>query len=504
MSRAERPETKKPVGIWIRVSTENQAQGDSPQHHETRARHYADSKDWEVIEVYHLEAVSGKSVIEHREAQRMLKDVRQGRITGLIFSKLARLARNTKELLEFSDIFRECGADLISLQESIDTTTPAGRLFYTMIAAMAQWEREEIADRINASVLVRAKLGKPLSGQAPFGYVWKDKKLVPEPKEAPVRKLIYELFAEHRRRKTVARLLNDAGHRTRNGSRFSDTTVLRLLKDPTAKGLRRANYTKNNGAGKGWQMKPKDQWIWHEVEPVVSEELWDQCNNIYEEGRAKHKRPGRRPVNLFSGKAYCHCGTKMYVPSNTPKYTCYSCRNKIPIVDLEAIYYEQLKGFFLSPTEVTKHLHDADENIAGKERLLEVLQTESSKVEQEIQRIYRLYSDGGLTADGFGKFYRPLEVRQKQLADELPRQQADLDILKINHVSADTILTEAKDLYGRWPHLNRAEKQRIVESITEKIVVGNGEIAISLCYLPSSEELTKGQRALLDSSRPPA
>ena len=95
----------KQVGIWIRVSHEDQAKGDSPEHHEKRARYYAESKGWQVREVYHLEAFSGKTVMGHPETERMLKDLKSGHISGLIFSKLARLARNTRELLDFADIF---------------------------------------------------------------------------------------------------------------------------------------------------------------------------------------------------------------------------------------------------------------------------------------------------------------------------------------------------------------------------------------------------------------
>lgn len=389
----------KAVGIWIRVSTEDQARGDSPEHHEQRARLYAAAQGYTVREIYRLDAVSGKSVMGNPEAQRMLADIRARRIRGIIFSKLARLARNTRELLDFADIFRENDAALISLQESLDTGTPAGRFFYTVISALAEWERQEIADRVAASVAVRARLGKPLGGRPPYGYQWKDKKLVPNADEAVVRKLIYDLYREHRRKKTVAQMLNERGYRTRSGKKYSAKVLEDLIRDPTAKGLHRANYSTRRNNGKH-EIKDEAEWIYVEVEPIVSEELWEECNRVLLSQKSGIRMPGPRPEYLFGGKVRCACGTKMYARKRTGKYSCAKCNMKIPAIDLEAIYHSQLKGFLFSDAELAAYLDRSDGAISETERLQAARTEERGRVKREIDRLYDLYFAGEDSEDG--------------------------------------------------------------------------------------------------------
>ncbi len=478
-------ESSKQVGIWIRVSTEDQVRGESPETHERRARAYAESRDWTVVKVYRLDAWSGKTVKDTPEAKQMLLDVQSGHITGLIFSKLARLARNTKELLDFADQFRDAKADLVSLGEAIDTSTPAGRLFYTMVAAMATWEREEIAARVAASVPIRAQMGKPLGGAASFGYEWKEQKLVVNNQEAPVRKLMYDLFLEHRRKKVVARLLNERGYRTRNGSPFTDTTVDRLLRDPTAKGTRRANYTQTKDPNGAWEVKPESDWILTPVEPIVSIELWDEVNAILDEKRAKGKRQTKPVAHLFAGVAACECGARMYVPSNSPKYTCAKCRNKIPVRDLEAIFKEELRAFVFSPDEIFGHVQAGNEKVQSFESLVLSLDAEQKKLTGEADKLIELYQASVLDKKAFGVRYEKLRIRLEQIGEELPELQAKRDVLKIALASQEEVLSGSRDLVDRWDTLPHPERRQVVEAILDRVVVGNGEVEFNFLYNPA-------------------
>ena len=368
-------------------------------------------------------------------------------------------------------------------------------MFFHLLGVFAQWEREEIAERVNASFRTRAKLGKLLNKSAPYGYKVEDAKLILHPDEAPIRRQAYELFLQHRRKHTVAGILNKKGYRTRKGRLWQWAQIRSILADPSAKGVHYFNRMKWFGSWKS-SPKPESEWGTLQIEPIVSESLWAQCNQILEEQQKREKRPGKKPVQLFAGLTFCACGQKMYVKANSPKYVCQKCLNKIPVVDLEAIFHDELEAYFTAPERIAQHFEAAHQNIGDKEKLLLSHRSEIEKIRNEMASTHKLYVEGHITPQGFGQFYKPAEERLNQLVAELPKLEAEIDHSKVKSLSAEEVVSEAKALYTRWPKLPVEDRRRIVESIVEKITVGNGEIDITLSHAPSSEELINNQLAL--------
>ncbi len=461
----------KRVALWLRVSTQEQVEGDSLEHHEQRCRSYAELQGWEVAKIYRLEGISGKAILETSQAQEMLQDVKSGQIEALIFSKLARLARNTKELLEISQVFQDSNCAMISLQENIDTSSPSGRFFFTLLGAVGAWEREELVDRVKASVKSRAKAGKFLGGQAPYGYKVENQTLILNPDEAPIRKLLFELFLQHKRKKTVARLINEKGYRTRKGAKFSDTTIGRLLTDPIAKGLRRINYTKSLGEGKKWELKPEEEWEYVKVPAIVSEDVWNMVNSILEDQTQKRVRTTKLATHLFTNYVFCSCGEKMYLRTMTKKYTCKKCKSKIHKDDLERIFTELLKDLTFSEDLLEQEIQESDKYIHSlKEQILK-LEKEKTKLENKTNSLIELHTQGELPTKNFKEHFTPVQKRIDEVNKELPRLEAEITALNIQKDSSDTLIKEAQDLYSNFPSFDEEQKRRIIELVTNKITV---------------------------------
>ncbi len=465
------------VGIWIRVSTDKQVKDESPEHHGQRAKHYIDSKGWKPAKIYRLDGVSGRGIMSHPETQRMLHDIKSGEINGLVFSKLARLARSTKKLLEFADIFSRSKANLISLSENIDTSTPTGMLFFTVISAMAEWEREEISSRVSASIPVRAKLGKPLGGQAVFGYSWHNKQFVINEVEAPVRKLIYEIFLKTMRKKTTADELNRLGYRTHKGALFSDTTVARLLRDTTAKGERIANYSKNTQFGKRTVLKPKNEWITTKCPQIVSEQIWNKANRILIEQESKKICIGRRPAYLQSGIVKCSFSKKMYIKSKRKVYQCKDCRVEVAVNDIDRIFWGFLSDS-LNNIDIKELIGDYNILLQKKQILFEETMNEKVLLEKRIQKYMAMRMDNEITREKFIDNLHPLNAQLSNLEGFLQKLRTGIDseVLKIR--SREEQVNEAQLLVKYWPTMTFERKRTIIETITKRVVISEKSIKV--------------------------
>lgn len=158
--------------------------------------------------------------------------------------------------------------------------------------------------------------------------------------------------------------------------------------------------------------------------------------------------------------------------------------------DLEAIFVEQLKVFWF-PSQVDAYLGRPRDTLAEKEELLQTSKNEEDRIRQDTERNHTLCLDGEIGAEAFGSFFRPIEERQKQLEEELPRLQAEIDFLRVNSFSSDQVMSDAVYLQESWPNLERAEKRKIVESLQTRSSSPKTRFIIDLCSLPSSKESHK-------------
>lgn len=149
------------VALYARVSTA--LQSTDLQTRDLRA--YCRIKGWELVAEYVDEDQSGAK--ESRpELDRLMADARRRHFQAVIVWRFDRFGRSTSHLLKVVEEFQSLGIEFISHQEQIDTTTPQGKLFFTMVAAFAEFERAILRDRIRAGIRAARARGKRLGRPA--------------------------------------------------------------------------------------------------------------------------------------------------------------------------------------------------------------------------------------------------------------------------------------------------------------------------------------------------
>jgi site-specific DNA recombinase len=184
------------VATYARVSTQEQAtEGTSMEFQESQLLAYCQLQGWSVINSYTDPGCSGKDG-NRPGLERLLSDAKIGLFDKVLVHKLDRLARNLRLLLDIEQKLRGCGASLISVKESVDTSTSTGKMMFQMFGMVAEWERETIIERTKSGRLQRYKDGCFAGGKVTFGYAHDKttKKLVVSEIDA---RLVRRIFMEY-------------------------------------------------------------------------------------------------------------------------------------------------------------------------------------------------------------------------------------------------------------------------------------------------------------------
>jgi len=281
--------------MYARVSTEEQAtEGYSIKAQKDLLNTYAEKHNLTIISEYIDEGKSGKSIDGRPQMIHLLEDAKQEKFEAVIVYKLDRLARKTRDSLEIVETLGSHGVQLISLSENIDTTTPHGKMFYTVLSSLAEMERDQIVGRVKMGMTQRAKEGKWNGGQC-FGYDAKEKKLVVNENEAKIVKEIFDYADQGFGYKKIVGILNQKGYITKRGNVFSIGTLKGILDNPVYIGKVRFNQYEN-WAEKRRSGKNNDAIIVDgEHEAIIPEDLWE---------RVQQKRSARSYKAVQSDQPY--------------------------------------------------------------------------------------------------------------------------------------------------------------------------------------------------------
>src|ERR1700730_12401714 len=206
---------------YVRVSTDRQAeQGVSLEAQSEKIRAMALVHDAELLDIIVDSGESAKS-LQRPGMERLLGLVEARKVQAVIVAKLDRLTRSVRDLCELLERFERRGVALISVAESLDTSSAAGRLVINIMTAVSQWEREAIGERTRDAL--RHKRGqKERVGNTAFGYRLAADGVHVEPDEAEQAAIaaIRKLRASGRSLRQIAAALNLDGRRTRRGSQW--------------------------------------------------------------------------------------------------------------------------------------------------------------------------------------------------------------------------------------------------------------------------------------------
>ncbi|PZM63339.1 hypothetical protein DOE73_22410 [Paenibacillus dendritiformis] len=467
------------TAIYVRVSTDEQAEeGYSIEAQKRKLLAYIESQDWTLFDVFIDDGYSAKD-LERPEMQRLLQSVTDNQIDVVLVYRLDRLTRSAADCDKLLKLFEKHNVKFQSSTESFETRTAAGRLFIRLIADLAQWERETIAERVRLGMEQKVREGKKPGGKFPYGYDKSGNRIDKE--FAILRRLRYMYMHENLSFKKIADQFYIENIKRRDHL-WTASNVKLTLENPFYAGIIRFGSKLPNG--KYTQRKVDER-----VECVYGESQYEAVWTLeeFKEHTARMRARSsngysRKQEYWFTGLLRCgKCGAAMFGRMATqrsrkdgtqiryPYYWC--CRRKennscnMPMFRQKHVEHLVMKHVesIIFDSNLIMNQHENEEKRIKMKANEHKLKRKVSEINTRKKKWQYMFVEGLIDADD-------LKERLKEEEDGKLEILRELDLLQKDCESKFDIpkLTKFKEA---WTLANDIEKQDLLRTIFKQIIL---------------------------------
>ncbi|MFD0825805.1 recombinase family protein [Neobacillus sp. M.A.Huq-85] len=446
------------AALYPRVSTEEQSkEGYSLAAQLEKMRAFCFSQGWTIYKEYTEEGRSAKDM-DRPQLQALLSELNHFDV--VLVYKLDRLSRNVGDINYLLDTFEKNHVAFKSVTEQYDTTTSQGKLLINIFASLAQFEREQLAERTYFGMERKHTEGSRNGGRAPFGYYLdKEGKLAIDEEEAKWVRWMFESF-HTKGKKMITEELNKNGVRTRTGAFWNNSAVDYVVSNPVYYGALRWNYRTKKGNRTYEEIISEGNHP-----PIISKELFDEIKS-----KRKDRKNGgwkSRTMYPFSPVLRCaRCGHSMHggrrKRADGTEHRFYKCagRFEYKICDMPVIAEDTIEQEFIKSLEyvqVEAEVPDQEE-VDTKE-----IKKELKRIEERKARWKELYVDGDLTKKEY----------KEKIDDETEKENVLRRSLEISQETptSEVINNIIENIKTKWQDISLENRKRIVSSIFECIKI---------------------------------
>lgn len=499
-------EEKNIAGIYIRVSTEDQArEGFSLGEQEEKLKQLCSYKEYEVFKVYCDAGISAKDMEHRPQFQEMIKDIKSGKINYIVAYKLDRVTRSVRDLEELISMLEKYNCYLVCDRDDVNTSTANGRFFVRMLTVLSQLEIEITSERTKFGLNGAIKCGH-LPGKLSLGFK-KDgnKKTIIDESTSPVITRIFDLYLKGKSYQQITNILNE--EKVLN-KKWYDSIIEKTINNRLYMG----DYVQYKKIHASINQEPI---IYTDVvEPIIPRYIWEECQLQ----KVKNQRTYTRDrIYTFFQKIKCPiCGKIMKCKGaggRKRKYLYYNCetchvniREDYVEKAFKEIIYELIKfdesynKYFLplfAENEISKNNDNLDKEITN--------------LNKQKERIKKAYTSGVVELDDFEEDLKVLNERLKNLNSQ---KEERIKLGKLRSYSVEKIManrdierifdkdTKSKEFtFKEWDLKAKEEKQQFIARYIESITIENNknkkygiditDIKLKSIYKNKIEQLTK-------------